>query len=181
MLYKQWCPRTVAVLLRAKVMTDGRNPTNWNIRVLACHRKLFWRLFHSPCCCSGTPWRNISAAGVTPVFMFLPAASYAPSALTATLHYNRPYQTPPTILTRTLITHIAQPLSARCGSTTYLTGIYSHSFNNLKPMYAPCGARGITDCSVVLQFYHRELGNIACRRGFVCLDFREFSRDFGLL
>ena len=73
MFCKQWYPRTVVVLLQAKAMTDGRNPTN-----------LFRRYFHSPCCYSGNAltqylWAiSLTAVGGASTFMSPLVASYAP-------------------------------------------------------------------------------------------------------
>ena len=68
MLGKQWhnsYPRPTVALLRARVMTGGRNPTKWNIP--GASSNLFRRHFHSPCCCLGALRRDISGQSTPPL------------------------------------------------------------------------------------------------------------------
>ena len=90
--------------------------------------------------------RTIAAVVLT--FTLFGVTLYTLFTLAATLHYNCPYQTPPSILIRTLARHLTHSDStfARsvCSFVASLTGVYSRSANNLSQTlrYLRSGVRG---------------------------------------
>ena len=94
---------------------------------------------------------SLTVAGFVLAFTLFGVASYAFFTLTATLYYNCPYQTPPSILIRILTRSVSRSESTFARSlrsrTAYLAGIYSHSTRNLRRTLRrlQSGARGVVN------------------------------------
>ena len=129
---------------------DGLEEWHFRLVIESLPAMLQLALLLLGCALSRYLWAiNHTIAGVIIAFTLFGVISYISFSVAATLSYDCPYQTPPSILIRTSIRYITRKNSTFTRSlwsfTASATGIYSRSIQNLKQILQclRSGARGI--------------------------------------